>query len=230
MARSANKRQCPSKIWIYSWRVPSRDGPVGARCVEPAWSEDLGCWKGWLRPDQDRVTVFPFFPNDELKTNCEQCHKSIQFCNPNKPSLSKRSGKSGAHRQQGRTSQWATPPTNLKNTGRKRQRATEITVCATPMQLSGTWCVEHREPWKLPSFRRTGGPLRSIFLPSQGRPQQGDICHPARAQRTSSLSPPAREHTVPSILPAPGCAVPSAVSAPECDIHCQLGAEEQWEP
>ena len=23
-------------------RVPSRDGPVGARCVEPAWSEDLG--------------------------------------------------------------------------------------------------------------------------------------------------------------------------------------------
>ena len=36
-------------------RVPSRDGPVGTRCV----GEDLGdtCWNGRLRPNQDRVTV-----------------------------------------------------------------------------------------------------------------------------------------------------------------------------
>ena len=94
-----------------------------------------------------------FFSNDELKTHKCLCiqitqHKLILTQQTDPPSQ----GRSRQLRQ-GRASQWATPPTNLQKTGRKTRRATETTVHATPMQQSGTWCVEHREPWQLPSFR-----------------------------------------------------------------------------
>ena len=103
-------------------------------------------------------------------------------------------------------------------------KATETTVCATPVQPSGTWRVEHREPWLLPSFRQTGGPLRSIFPPvSRGTTTRQ---HPSPRQSSAhffSFSPRSREHTAPSIFAALDSVVPSAVTT-----HLSVVSTTNW--
>ena len=123
-----------------------------------------------------------FFGSTTLKQGDESRRSSqsaIKICRHS----AKRSSKSGAHP--------LAPPRrcNVDGNQRTRERAGARYLEHPRARQSGTG------PSLLPSFPRTDGPHRSIFLPSRNQPQRGDICPTATAQNTSFPSLPALVNT-----------------------------------